>query len=216
MPDVLVATMRGEAVTPNDLVATAGAFLLYRGLFAFAVGPTPAGDGLAVFRLGGHRGPEETAAQCAVREIWEEAAVPCKLVAAPASYLLTPVPGGGHDLQPIDGGAWGPPAPLLVAQKVDAQQAGARQDGSPKVSVTFLAVTPYLPTPAGEVAGILLLDEHAVRRLTSSSVTLGQFCASGGCALLQRSLDPALPLKPLAQLQILPRLLALHPDLAGR
>lgn len=188
----------------DDQVVTAGAFLLYEGLFAFAVGPTPAGDGLAVFRLGGHREPGETAAQCAVREVWEEAAVPCTLVEPPATYLMTSSTGGGHDLRPLNTRGEDSPAPLLVAPR----SAGR--------SVTYLAVTEQLPAPSAEVAGILLLDVPAIRRLTQAPVTLGEYCASGGRAVLRRPLDPALPLKPLAQLQILPLLLALHPNLTSR
>lgn len=75
-------------------------------------------------------------------------------------------------------------------------------------------MTRRLATPSGEVAGILLLDEPAVRRLTRTPVTLGESCASGGRALLRRPLDPALTLRPLPQLQVPPPLLDLHPDLA--
>lgn len=187
----------------DDDIATAGAYLLCQGLFAFAVGPTPAGDQLAVMRLGGHREAGETGAKCVAREVREEAGVQISLVNPPATYMATRTGSGAYRLERLDEGVQLTPAPLLVAPRV-----GGRQ-----LSVTYLAVSREMPVPSGEVAGILLLDVPAVLRLARAPVTLGDFLESGGTALLRSAVNPALPLAPFAQLQILPQLLALHPDL---
>lgn len=187
----------------DDDIATAGVYLLCRGLLAFAVGPSPAGDRLAVIRLGGHREAGETAAQCVARELWEEAGVRISLLDPPATYRATPTGWGAYHLERLDPGASLAPAPLLVTPR----------ERSGQHSVTYLAVPEEAPVPSSEVAGILLLDVSAVRLLTGTPITLGDFLATGGRAVLRAPLDPSLPLSPFAQLQILPQLLALHPDL---
>jgi len=196
--------MGGASVRDHD-ITTAGAYLLCRGHFAFAVGPTPAGDRLAVIRLGGHREAGETTAQCVEREVQEEAGVRIALADPPATYLAARTGSGAFRLDRMEEGIGLTPAPLLVTPREDGRQ----------FSVTYLAIADEVPVPSGEVAGILLLDVPAVHRLTRAPVTLGDFLACGGRAILRTPLNPALPLVPFAQLHILPQLLALHPDLPG-
>lgn len=59
---------------PNN-IRTSGAYVLFKGLFVFQVGPTKGGDKLGVVRLGGHREGKETALDTAKREVFEEAQI---------------------------------------------------------------------------------------------------------------------------------------------
>jgi len=56
-------------------VRTSGAYVIYKNLFVFQVGPTNKGDTLGVVRLGGHKEDEETAVETAKREVREEATI---------------------------------------------------------------------------------------------------------------------------------------------
>jgi 8-oxo-dGTP pyrophosphatase MutT (NUDIX family) len=70
-------------------VATAGAYVVagsagHRAVFMVGL-PGSAADRLGVARLGGHRGPGETAWQRAAREVLEEASVTLQPIAPPAA-----------------------------------------------------------------------------------------------------------------------------------
>ena len=75
---------------PRDAVATAGAYFLVDGRFAFMLDPTPDGASLAVVRLGGRREPGETPWQCAEREVHEEAGLRISPRTPPCTYWLLP------------------------------------------------------------------------------------------------------------------------------
>src|SRR3954471_23730683 len=108
-----------------DSVATAGAYIVLDGRFPFVLGTTPAGDRLAVVRVGGHREAGESPWQCAAREVLEEAGLSIQPIAPPATYWLSPgTDASSQDgLMPID---WPPePAaahpPLLVVDGTATQ-----------------------------------------------------------------------------------------------
>jgi 8-oxo-dGTP pyrophosphatase MutT (NUDIX family) len=178
-------------------VVTASAYVLVRGLFVFQVGPTRSGDRLGVVRLGGHVEPGESSLACAMREVFEEATLRIQPVGPPATYIvaddasLRPAPPPQSEL-----------APLLISRHAE------------RLSVTYLAHSDDEPVPAAESRGLLLLDGNDVLRLTAEPLTLRQFLDNGGRAILREPLPLDLPLEPFPHLRLLPRLLALHPDLA--
>jgi ADP-ribose pyrophosphatase YjhB (NUDIX family) len=159
-------------------IATAGAYVLIDGCYAFAIGTNPSRNALAVFRLGGHREAHETAWQCASREVLEEARIQIQPLAPPTTYWLDS-DDTGLTLQPI---VWPfehmhEPAPLCVAS---FERAGAQQ-----LSVMYLARAHEQPAPASEIYGLLLLTLADVLRVTQQPVTLRQYLDKGGKAILQ-------------------------------
>lgn len=71
----------------------------------------------------------------------------------------------------------------------------------------YLAHVDEIPTPSGEVKGLLLLNTENVHRLCRESLTLGQYLSSGGKAILNYEFDLGLVLEPFIQLRLLSRLL---------
>lgn len=185
----------------EERVTTAGAYVIIDGHIPFAVGPTPVGEALAVIRLGGHRERGESSLACAMRELWEEARLAIEPMQPPVTYLAQGVP---PELTPT---AWsGTVKPLLVIQRAGAQ----------RFNVMYLARSQGQPEPASETRGLLLLDRPAIAWFCTAELTLGQFLAAGGRAMLREEMAPDLPLRPGPQLLLLHRLLAMHPGLLPR
>jgi hypothetical protein len=184
-------------------IATAGAYVLIDGCYAFAIGQSPNKDTLAVFRLGGHREAHETAWQCASREVYEEARIQIQPLSPPATYWLNSND-ANLDLQPA---VWpfksvDEPLPFCI---VSLEQASA-----PQLSVMFLAHTHEPPTPSSEIRGLLLLTRADLLKVAQQSVTLRQYLDEGGKAIFRADFDEYLPLKPLLQLRMLARILQVH------
>lgn len=205
---------------------TAGAYVVLDGRFLFMMGPTESGDGLALVRLGGHLEPGESPEDAVRREVQEEASVSLRLLTPPATYWAedwaSDLRGGLRSIRWADGtggmGATGgattaslqgvsaacsPADPLLVMPRV--------KGGG--LSVTYLALAEGSPRPGAEAQGIIFLEPTWVQRLSRDQVTLGQFLQAGGEAILRQGFDLGLLLLPFPQLQLLPQLLARHPDL---
>jgi ADP-ribose pyrophosphatase YjhB (NUDIX family) len=196
---------------PDDSVVTASAYLASRGRFVFMVGPTRPGDRLGVVRLGGHVEAGETAWQCAMREVREEASVPIELLPPPATYWVGPEP--ERDETAV-AGPWPlatgePAAPLLVAWRHGTQSPPRRA-----LSVTYLARTEHDPRPAGEALGLLWLSLPEMQWLIRERPTLADLLRRGGRATLLPGFPVDLPLEPFLQLRALSILLERHPDLA--
>ncbi|MER2263317.1 MAG: NUDIX hydrolase, partial [Psychrobacillus sp.] len=91
----------------NQDVKTSGAYVLYRGLFIFQVGPTKEADKLGVVRLGGHKEFEETALETARREVFEEASMKITPISSPITYHMSAwgnkpsIIGLGEEIAPI-------------------------------------------------------------------------------------------------------------------
>jgi 8-oxo-dGTP pyrophosphatase MutT (NUDIX family) len=191
--------------TPT-MIITAGAYVRSGNAFVFAIGPTPDHTALAVFRLGGHREPDENAWQCAAREATEEASIMLHALLPPATYWSeasapeTSLSVIGPPTALVD-----PIAPFLIvsAQATDHQ----------RLSVMYLAETSDQPVPAAEIAGLLFLKPHEIQRIVKQPTTLQHYVESGGQAILRTALDSTLVLRPLTQLRVLAELLQRHPEL---
>jgi 8-oxo-dGTP pyrophosphatase MutT (NUDIX family) len=193
-----------------DSVATAGAYVLLDGRFPFVVGLTPAGDRLAVVRLGGHREAGESPWQCAARELLEESGLTIEALAPPCTYWLAPER-AAPEQDGLVPGAWpsepkAPHPPLFVVRGTATQ--------ADRLSVMYLARAEGTPEPLNEVRGLLLLAPAEVFTLVNRSVTLAQHLRAGGRAILLDDVPYDLPLFPHLQLQVLAALLRRHPELA--
>jgi 8-oxo-dGTP pyrophosphatase MutT (NUDIX family) len=190
----------------TDEVVTAGAYVMVRRRFVFAVGfPLPQRDHLGVVRLGGHREPGEGAWACAAREVAEEAGLAVQPLPPPVTCWVGP----GQDAAALAPGPWpaapGEAAPLLVAWRPDG--------GRRRLSATYLARGVGTPAPAAESQGLLLLRPDEVLRLARERLTLAEFLRGGGQARLRAPLPPHLFLEPRLQLTALADLLERYPEL---
>src|SRR5688572_5914342 len=187
---------------PSDAVATAGAYVVVDGRFAFAVGPTPDGEGLAVYRLGGHREAGETPWQCTERELLEETGLRIAPVAPPCTYWLQ-LPDDTPEHDSLVDRRWPAepetPAPILVARGIG--------ENVNRLSAMFLATAEGTPQPLNESHGLIFLTPTEVFAILNRPITLRQYLHSGGRAILRSKLPEHLPLVAHLQLRVLPALL---------
>jgi len=183
-------------------IYTAGAYVCMGELYPFAIGIRPHHGNIPVVRLGGHWEGDESGWQCAQREVYEETG----LCIRPLATATTCVVDWEHLDDPFTEIHWErvpgqEPAPVLVV-------AHRRPDGI-SLSLMYLAQADGLPIPSSEVQGLLLLDRANIDRLCRKSLTLEQYLASGGQAILKGAFDRRMVLEPFAQLRLLGRILAL-------
>jgi hypothetical protein len=195
---------------PAGTVATAGAYVVVDGRFAFMLGPTPDGTRLAVVRLGGHREHGEPPWQCAEREVWEESSLRVVPRQPPGTYWLQAQDDTATSHETLMAGncpaELSEPAPILLVRGHGAHAS--------RLSAMYLAHGKGAPAPCNEAHGILLLGPAEVFGILSRPVTLRQHLRSGGQAILRSGLPQDLPLEPFRQLRVLAALLNLHPNLA--
>lgn len=208
-PIATASLIMSEVATAIERVMTAGAYVWLDGKTPFMVGPTPDGNRLAVVRLGGHREDGESPWQCAAREVWEEAGITVVPVPPPASHWLSPIDNLGT-LQP---GMWPSKpgvdvAPVLVVEN--------HQLPSCPLSVMYLARAESPPTPTGEISALLLLRARDIQRIVQGELTLDDYLALGGQAIMRVPQPHHLLLEPFLQLRVLARLLETYPDLPDR
>ena len=211
MPDLPHTELTWDSYgDPRDAVATAGAYFLVDGRFAFAVGPAPERTSLAVYRLGGRREPGESPWQCAERELMEEAGLRISPRTPPCTYWLQLRDDDPAQETLVDGG-WpeepSAPAPILIAR--------GRPGLSDRLSAMYLATAEGSPEPLHEAEGLLFLAPAEIFGVLNRRVTLGQYIRAGGRAILRPGLPEHLPLEAHLQLRMLPVLLNRHPDLAS-
>lgn len=186
----------------NVTINTAGAYITVNGLYLFALGADLHDGRIPVYRIGGHRQEDETAWECVLREASEETGLHIRPLEPERTYQVAE-----HsteiELQEIEWRREGPhePAPLLVR--------AVYSEGKTLLSVMYLAQADELPTPSSEVKGLLLLDEENIYALCQRPLTLEQYLANGGQAILKHEFDQNLILEPFLQLRALSKLLEL-------
>ncbi|WP_210363723.1 NUDIX domain-containing protein [Bacillus sp. REN3] len=181
-------------------IRTSGAYVLYKGLFIFQVGPTKEGDKLGVVRLGGHRENNETALETAKREVFEEAQVEIEPFNPNTTFFLSE-----WDEEPTKANVNEPVSPILIK-------------GSKEFSYTvmYLSNTLSMPTPSSESRGILLLSPLEVDLICRRKISLSDFQKSDGVSIIKSEIDANLILQPFPQLLFLSRLLNEETELMER
>ncbi|WP_226675249.1 NUDIX domain-containing protein [Mesobacillus jeotgali] len=171
-------------------VRTSGAYVLYKGLFPFQVGPTRKGDKLGVVRLGGHREEDETAEETAIREVFEESSMNIQLVNSPFTFFKRDWNDTAIKIKSADD-----IAPILIK--------GTEPTAS---TAMYLAYSKTAPTPSSETCGLLLLSRKDISLICNQKITLERFIGQGGKALLSQRINIGLPLEPFPQLFFLAEL----------
>jgi hypothetical protein len=194
MPDTPRTQHPGRPrLDPAGTVTTAGAYVVIDDRFAFTLGPTPRGDGLAFVRLGGHREDGETPWLCGEREVWEESDLHVVPRQPPGTYWLQAQDDFAHCCETLVAGH-GPHANRLSAM--------------------YLAHGEGTPAPCNEAYGLLLLRSAEVFGILHRPVTLRQHLRTGGRAILRPGLPDHLPFLPHLQHRVLAMLLYCHRELA--
>lgn len=181
----------------HQYVKTSGAYVLYRGLFIFQVGPTKEADKLGVVRLGGHKEFEETALETARREVFEEASMKITPINSSITYHLSEW-GNNPSIIKLDEKI----APILVK--------GNEQES---LSIMYLSYSENEPYPSSETNGLLLLTPEDIHLICNHHITLNDFIKQNGKAVLKGNINRDLFLTPFPQLIFLSKLLKEHPDL---
>lgn len=176
---------------------TVGVYLMVQERYLFVFGPNPSGDKLAIVRVGGHREPGEDPHQCALRETLEETGLTAELEHPPGTWQVSP------------DSTW---APLSWASD-DLPPWLVLERDTGEANLMYMARASGQPQPCAEVRGLLLLTSEEVVRLCRQSVTLDQFLADGGIALMRTPYPGGMLLEPARQMRLLATLLT-EPALA--
>jgi GNAT superfamily N-acetyltransferase len=192
--------MRNDLDT-NTNVNTAGAYISTHGRYPFVLGARLHQGCIPLIRIGGHREGDETGWQCAAREAYEETNLRIRPLTPATTYWVD----GDHfeaELKKIDWKAESDQetAPVLVVSYYRA--------GQTVLSLMYLAEADELPVPSSEVTGLLLLAEKDVHQICREAITLEQYLAGGGQAILTGAFDHKLVLEPFVQLRLLSRILS--------
>jgi 8-oxo-dGTP pyrophosphatase MutT (NUDIX family) len=172
-------------------IRTSGAYVLYKGLFIFQVGPTKQGDKLGVVRLGGHREDSETALDTAKREVFEEAKVEITPFNPQSTFYLREWNDEPTRIQINE-----PIAPILIKGSEESSY-----------TVMFVSNTFTEPTPSAETRGLLLLSPANVHLISYSEITLRDYIKQNGVSILTSEVNQNLVLKPFPQLLFLSKIL---------
>ncbi len=177
-------------LVPSE-IRTSGAYVLYKGLFVFQVGPTKEGDKLGVVRLGGHREGNETALNTAKREVYEEARVEINTFNPNTTFYLSE-----WNEEPTRVKIEEPIAPILIKGNEESSY-----------TVMYLSNTLTLPTPSSESKGLLLLSPEKVQHICQKKISLSDYQKMDGVSILKSEINTNLILQPFPQLLFLSRLL---------
>ncbi len=176
-------------------VRTAGAYVVYKNLFVFQVGPTSKGGTLGVVRLGGQKEADETAVETAKREVKEEAAIDIAIYSSPSTYYKE-----NWNAQSKKIRVENEINPILIIDSPDET-----------LSIMYMAHSEYEPTPSSETNGLLLLSVSDIKLICSKEITLNDYIKQGGMAILKEKINKDLILQPFPQLMFLAELLKEDP-----
>ncbi|WHY31559.1 NUDIX domain-containing protein [Bacillus wiedmannii] len=178
-------------------VRTSGAYVIYKNLFVFQVGPTSKGDTLGVVRLGGHKESDETAVETAKREVKEEASIDITILNSLTTYYKE-----NWNAQSKEIKVENEVNPILIIDSPDES-----------LSIMYVAYSKMLPKPSSETSGLLLLSLNDIELVCTGKITLNDYINQGGVAILKEKMDKELILQPFPQLMFLAELLKENPVL---
>jgi len=180
-------------VNIDKRIYAAGAYVLYDGYFVFMFGLSPKhrNNELGVVRLGGHREKGESAVECAIREVREEASLAIDLYRNPCTYAEKK-----NEYVKIKGPQEINPVLVLKYRN--------------KYSLMYLAHGNGVLRPAMETQGILLLRKEEIAMICPGNTTFGAYKKNGGKFILTRPLPEDATLVPHTQLRFLNTLFALE------
>jgi len=178
-------------------VRTSGAYVIYKNLFVFQVGPTSKGDTLGVVRLGGHKESDETAVETAKREVKEEASIDTTILNSLTTYYKE-----NWNAQSKEIKVENEVNPILIIDSPDES-----------LSIMYVAYSKMLPKPSSETNGLLLLSLNDIELVCTGKITLNDYINQGGVAILKEKMDKELILQPFPQLMFLAELLKEDPVL---
>lgn len=181
----------------NKNVVKAGAYVLYEGRFVFMFGFNDAKDMLGVVRLGGHREPDETPVQCAIREVREE----CMLDALPFDSPETFVE--GERALTLLSQELIFPRPVWVKQ-----QAGAITE---KWTIMYLMRAQGTMKPHMETQGLISVNQNSIDLLCTGHASLRTMREYGAVVRMSVPLPEDMPLTPSLQVHFLNWLLHSRP-----
>ncbi|KAA0788781.1 MULTISPECIES: NUDIX hydrolase [Bacillus] len=176
-------------------VRTAGAYVIYKNLFVFQVGPTNKGDTLGVVRLGGHKEGDETAVETAKREVKEEATIDIAILSSPITYYKENWNAKSKKVK-VENEV----NPILIIDSPDET-----------LSIMYMAHAENEPTPSSETNGLLLLSVSDIRLICSKKITLNDYIKQDGIAVLKEKMNKELILQPFPQLMFLAGILKEDP-----
>lgn len=178
-------------------VRTSGAYVVYKNLFVFQVGPTSKGDTLGVVRLGGHKEADETAVETAKREVEEEASIDITILNSPRTYYKE-----NWNAQSKKIKVENEINPILIIDSPDET-----------LSIMYMGHSEIEPNPSSETNGLLLLSLHDIELICTGKITLNNYINQGGDAILKEKMNKDLVLQPFPQLLFLAELLKEDPTL---
>ncbi|MBH0346419.1 NUDIX hydrolase [Bacillus tropicus] len=178
-------------------VRTSGAYVMYKNLFVFQVGPTSKRDTLGVVRLGGHIEADETAVETAKREVEEEASIDITILNSSTTYYKE-----SWNAQSKKVKVENEVNPILIIDSPDES-----------LSIMYVAYSKMLPKPSSETNGLLLLSLNDIELICTGKITLNDYINQGGVSILKEKMDNELILQPFPQLMFLSELLKEDPVL---
>ncbi|MGH0777432.1 NUDIX domain-containing protein [Bacillus cereus] len=178
-------------------VRTSGAYVMYKNLFVFQVGPTSKGDTLGVVRLGGHKEADETAVETAKREVKEEASIDITILNSPTTFYKE-----NWNAQSKKIKVENEINPILIIDSLDES-----------LSIMYVAYSKIPPKPSSETNGLLLLSLSDIELICTGKITLNDYINQGGVSILKEKMNKDLVLQPFPQLMFLSELLKEDPVL---